>query len=83
MSAPGEGRAAQDLGDLPRWSLYLAALVFLGALAIPMVVLNRRIGRGEKILICALGIAQTAGAAALLVGLLVWGLGYLRDQLGP
>jgi ABC-type proline/glycine betaine transport system permease subunit len=83
VSSPEEERAPPGLGDLPRWSLYLSALVFLGALAVPLILANRRIARREKALLCALGIGQTLAALALLVVFALWIAGKVRELAGP
>ena len=83
MKPPAGARPPIGLGDLPRWLLYLAALVFLGALAVPLILPNRRVGRGEKTLLCALGISQTAAALVLLVGMAVWFLAWFRKLAAP
>jgi hypothetical protein len=59
-------------GDAPRVLLYTAVFVVLGALAIPGVLLNRRVGRLEKSFLCVGGLLQTAAAVGLLVWFIFW-----------
>lgn len=72
MSAPQPGKLRKFTEDLGRGPLYLAVFVLLGAMAIPAVWVNRRIGRGEKAFLCILGALQTAAAVALLILFLIW-----------
>ena len=60
------------VADTPRVLLYVAVFLFLGALAIPGVLINRRIGRYERICLCIAAALQTLVAVALLVGFILW-----------
>lgn len=65
---PPPRRNGKDfLRDAGRPALYLAVLVLLGALALPMVWVNRRIGVPEKILLSILGLLQTLGALVIAI----------------
>ena len=58
--------------DTPRPILYAAAFIFLGALSIPGIMLNRRIGRLERAFLVVGAALQTIGAVALLIGFVYW-----------
>jgi hypothetical protein len=60
------------MADTPRALLYTAVFLLLGALAIPGVIINRRIGRVEKVCLCIAAGLQTLVAVAVLVGFVIW-----------
>ncbi len=72
MSKAQPGQFRKFTEDLGRGPLYLAVLVLMGALAIPGVWVNRRIGRGEKLLLSVLGVLNTLTAVALLIVFVIW-----------
>ena len=58
--------------NTPRALLYAAVFLLLGALAIPGVIINRRIGRLERGFLCVAAALQTLLAVGVLVAFILW-----------
>ncbi len=72
MSPPRPEKLRKFTENLGRGPLYISVLVLLGALAIPVVWMNRRIGRGEKLFLCIMGLLQTVAVVGLLIVFFIW-----------
>ncbi len=72
----------RDFGaDAPRALLYSGALLFWGALIIPVALISRRVGRAEKIFICALGASQTLASIIIFLWYLIWMVNHTLEQM--
>jgi len=56
----------------PKLPVYISTFLLLGALAIPAILVHRRLSRFEKVLLCVAGAGQTTFCVLGLIAFIVW-----------
>ncbi len=75
VADPPEQKPSQFVelaNKIPKLPVYLSTFLFLGALAIPAILVHRRLSRLEKGFLCVAGVLQTLFCIAALVLFVLW-----------